>query len=403
MKYISALSLLFSASTVFGVLPHAYVTDQLDGSVRVIRVASNTVQTISGFHNPRVIKVTADGTLAYVGSDENTIRIIDTITNTLMPHIINVNHPVSLAITPKTMYVASSDNTVTVINTLDYSTQAVITGFDHPADIKVRPDGQFVYVTNTAAGTISVIDPSTNAIVGTITGFKKPVGMTFTVGGEYAYVTDPSHNEMYVVRLTDNSIVETVLGLTTPSYIAVTPDESYAFISNTGNDTVSVMRTSDNVVVHTIPIPDPKSIAITQDGQFLYVGSGFGEVFKVRILDYSIETAIPNFKNPSNITLTTNNAPADTVNGCQEFSSSDVTNHITWHAAGGTPIGYKIYRDLDLTKLVASLPPTTFSYDDSMLEAGQTYIYYMLAEYADGFSTTIGSVEITPTRICQDL
>lgn len=406
MKYLMFLSLLFSASTVFSVIPHAYVTDQLGGSVRVIDISNDTVQTIFGFVHPRVVKVSADGTLAYVGCDDNTIRVIDTITNTVLPNIIPVNHAVALALTPNCncMYVACADNTVTVVSTADYSVMSVIPGLNHPQDVKVRPDGKYVYVTNAGNGTISVIHPSTHHIVGTISGFQTPIGLTFTTDGQYAYVTDTSHNAVYVLRTSDNTIIDVILGFNKPSYIAVGSDREFAFISNTGNDTLSVVRTSDNRIVHTVHIPDPKSIAVTQEGDYLYVGSGRGEVFKIRTLDYAIITAIPNFQNPSNITLTTNNAPGDTVNACQvTFSPTETFNRVTWKAAAGSPIGYNIYRDLDLTQLIVSLPPTTFTYKDEHRQVGQTYTYYMTAEYANGYSCTIGEVTVTHARACRDL
>jgi YVTN family beta-propeller protein len=279
----------------------------------------------------------------------------------------------------------------------------VITGFDNPRDIKVRPDGLFVYVTNSGNGTVSVIDPSTNTIVETITGFRTPVGLTFTTDSAYAYITDTKHNAVYMLRTSDNTIQDIVLGFNDPSYIAVTPDRTYAFVSNTTNNTISVMRTSDNFIVYTIPIPVPQSLAVTQDGLYLYVGSDYGTVFKVQIVDYAILIAIPNFQNPSNITLTTNNAPADTVNGCQvTLSPTEVFNRVTWHAAPGDPISYTIYQDVDLTQLLATLSPTTYSYNHMNLQIGQTYNYYMIAEYANGFSSTIGSVEIAPVRACSN-
>jgi DNA-binding beta-propeller fold protein YncE len=246
-----------------------------------------------------------------------------------------------------------------------------------------------------------VLDPTTHTVIDTITGFKNPVGLTFTTDSAYAYVTDTNHNAVYVIRTSDNSIEDVILGFSSPAYIAVTPDRTYAFVSNTGHDTVSVIRTSDNMIVHTIPIPTPKSLAVTQDGAFLYVASDFGTVFKVRILDYTILIAIPNFQNPSNLTLTTNNAPGDTVNACQvTFSPTDTFNRIFWQAAPGNPTGYNIYRDVDLMQLIATLPATTFTYKDDNREVGQTYTYYMTADYANGFSSTIGSVEVTPVRTC---
>ena len=403
MKNLFLLSLLFSASSIYAVTPHAYVTDQLSKSVQVIDISNDTVQTISGFDGPHVIKVTADGTLAYVGSDDDTLRIIDTATNTVLPTVINIKRPVALAITPdgKFVYVISSYSVI-IIQTSDNTVLTEITGFQKPQDIKITPNGEFAYVTDAGQGTVTVIRIADNAIVDTIHGFQRPVGLTITRDGSHAYVTDTTHNAVYVLELSNNTIVDTILGLSLPAYIAVTPDKDYAIVSNSGNNTVSLIRNSDHVIADSISIPSPKSVAVTPDGEYLYIGSDFGTVFKVRLIDRTILTAIPGFENPSNITITTNNAPANTVNGCQiRVSPIKINNKIFWKPAPGNPIGYKIFRDIKLNIPIDTLDATTLEYTDQFRQEGQTYSYYVIALYDNGFYSTIGNVEIDPHRLCQ--
>jgi len=403
MKYLLFSPLILLASTVFGTTPHAFVTNEFGGEVSVINVSNDTVQKIIGFTNPKVVKVAFDGTLAYVGSSDGTLRVIDTITNTLLPVTVHIAPPISLALTPdaKYIYILCSNNTVTVIKTSDYSIHAHISGFHHPRDIKILPDGSFAYVTNSGNGTVSIIDISNNTIVGTIAGFKTPIGLTFTMDGTYGYITDTNHNSVYVVRVSDNTIIQTLLGFDQPSYVAVTPDKSTAFVSNTGNDTISIVRTSDNLTIGSIPIPTPKSLSVTQDGLYLYVGSDFGTVFKVRILDRTLLIGLPDFQNPSNIGLTTTNSPADSVNGCQVMiSPTNVYNQITWNNGPGIPVSFTVYRDAYLMEMIVTLPAGTRHYIDLDLEPGQTYSYYVTANYANGFSSTIGSSTVTPVRVC---
>jgi YVTN family beta-propeller protein len=403
MRYLLLFFLFFSTQSVFGILPHAYVTDQQGGSVRIIDITNDTVQTIFGFNGPRVIKVTEDGTLAYVGSDDNTIRIIDTITHTVLPTAINIDHPVALALTPgdKFMYITSANNTVSIVQTSDYTIRNVITGFDNPQDIKITPDGLYAYVSNSGNGTVSVIRTADNTIVDTITGFQTPIGLTFTKDGVHAYITDTSHNAIYVLDTSDNTIDDVILGFNLPSYIVVTPDKTTAYVSNVGDNTIAIVRTSDNAIIGSIPIPVPKSLAVTQDGLYLYVGSDFGTVFKVRILNNTILIAIPGFQNPSNITLTTNNAPCNSVNGCQVVTPTDIYNQVTWHMSAGSPIAYKIYRDVNLTHLIGTFSAEIRMYTDKGRQQGQSYVYYVVAVYENGFSSTIGSVEVGPIRVCQ--
>jgi len=406
MKHLlHLLILLFSANTVFGTTQHAYVCDQQSNSVTIIDVSNDTTQTIYGFTNPRVVQVNPDGTRAFVGSDDNTVRVINTITTTVEPVVINVVHPVALAVSPSAdfLYVASNNNTVSVIETSTYTIKTVITGFTNLQDIKVTPDGAYIYVTNAGNGTVSVIQASDNTIVDTITGFQKPIGITFTVDGTYAYVTETSTNSVYVVDISSNTIVDLILGFDLPAYIAVSPDKSNVFVSNTGNSTISNIRTSDNFIISTFIIPSPKSIAVTQDGNYLYIGSDLETVYKVDRITNNILTAIPGFKNPSNIALTTNNISSNTVNGCKVVvSPTDVYNIVSWAAGPGTPVSYSIYRDTALSHFIITVSAGILEYVDTHRVPGQSYSYFVLANYANGFSSTIGSVAVTPVRLCQN-
>lgn len=83
------------------------------------------------------------------------------------------------------------------------------------------------------------------------------------------------------------------------------------------------------------------------------------------------------------------------------MSPANIYNVISWSEGPGMPTGYKIYRDVARTKLIATLPAGTTQYSDMHLEEGQSYSYFVLATYANGFSSTIGKVEVSPVRICQ--
>jgi len=405
MKHLVRLfAFLFFTDVVFGTVPHAYVCDQLYNRVTVLDVTNDTTAVILGFAAPRVVHLNADGTLAFVGSNDGTIRIIDTTSHTLLPIVVNVAPPVAMAVSPDAsfIYVASNDNTVSVIRTSDYMVSTVITGFDKLQDIKIRPDGAYAYVTNAGNGTVSVIRTSDKTVVDTISGFLKPIGLTLTVDGRYGYVTETSSNSIRVFDTSTNTIVDSILGLNFPTYSAVAPNKTYIYVANLGNDTISIIRTSDNFIVDTITIPAPKCIAVTADGNYLYIGSEEGAVVKIDLINYTIVTVFSGFSSPSNIALTNNNTPGYTVNGCQVVvSPTDVYNMVSWKPIG-TPTSYKLYRDGALTVPIVTLPAGTLQYNDNHLLLGQVYSYYVVAEYSDGFASTIGSVEVIPTRLCQN-
>jgi YVTN family beta-propeller protein len=398
------LSFLFCCiSTIFGVTPHAYVTNLGGTTVSVIDVSADTVQQILGFNGAHVVKVTFDGTAAYVGDQSNTIYKINCIQHTVASIGQLSSHPVSMELLPNAsfIYTVNDNDTASII---DLSTDTIVgelTGFSSPQDIRATPDGAFLYVTNKGNGTISVISTADNTLVGTITGLGAPVGITFTIDGSYAYVTDPSLNIVYVIRTSDNSIFDVIYGFNKPGYVAVTPDKALAYVTNVANDTVSIVRTADNFIIGAVYIPQPSTIGVDPSGLYIYVGSSLGNVFKIRILDNAIETVLPDFENPSNIAFTLNNAPANSVNGWQVVTNpSEPYNQVTWLEPAGGPSGYRIYRDPEFNQYITKLiGGGLLIYNDLNREVGQTYEYYVIADFPNGFAATIGSVTVTPDRI----
>lgn len=406
MNYLSLIILFISATTLFGLSPHVYVTDELDSSIEILDVNLNTVEYIRGFDSPRVIKIIPEGSLAFVGEETGKIKVVHTKTNLILPINITAGRPIAFAITPNSqyLYATSSNNTVTVIHIPSFTTQAVLSGFHDPEDIKISPNGHFAYIVNQPIGTISVVDTSTNTVCDTITGMLKPTGLSITNSGAYGYVTDTVHNVMYQINLSTNTLITTILGFSSPKYLVITPDDLYAFVTNPGDNSVIKLRLADNKILEQIPIPGPKSIAITPDGKYLYIGSTYGIVFKISIANPSLILPLPGFKNPSNITVSINNPPANTMNGCQMFMSpTAIQNLITWGPIYGNPSTFELYKDVALTKLIVKLPSTQTQFIDTDLIEGQIYEYYLLAKYPNGFSSTQGFVIVPPSRTCLNL
>lgn len=406
MKTLSLFSLLFAANCLFGASPHVYVTDPDGSAVEIIDVATNTSQYIYGFDHPRVVVITSDGVEAYVGQDNGVIQVIDTSKHTVGTISAMVPQPIAMAITPDNqfLYVTSAENTVTVIRTSDRMIQTVITGFNDPEDIKIDSEATFAYVTNPPASTISVIETSSNTIVATIAiPGGSPTGLTLTNDGLFGYVTDPSNNCLYQIDLTTKTIVSTVYGFNAPKYMAMSANEPYAYITCTGDNTVIKMQISNNKIVSTFQVSNPRRIAVTPDGKFLYVGSP-ETIFKFRILSstvFELSDALPGFANPSNLAVTVNNPPPSTLNGCRSTVSPGVfRNHVTWETADGNPIGYTIYRDASRASQLVTLPGTALEFYETNVLAEQSYWYYLVANYANGFSSTQGYIIVQPYRQC---
>ena len=97
--------------------------------------------------------------------------------------------------------------------------------------------------------------------------------------------------------------------------------------------------------------------------------------------------------------------PPSNAQGCKSqnifLSQAELLNVITWDAptSGTPPVSYKIYRDVDLTQLVAIVPTTgSLKYIDHNRQANVTYMYYLVSVDVQGNVST--SVEVVVNTAC---
>lgn len=394
-------------------------------SVSVIDLTNNLlVQTITdaSFNEPYTVTINAAGTKAYVtNSYVTTVTVIDIPANTV---------------------------------------SAIITGFDGPSGFAITPDGTKAYVNNYGAGgssgtatTVRVVDLLTNTIIGSpITVGLAPAALAITPDGAYVYVANYTDGNagtgtVSVIRTSDNTVTTTIPGFSGPFGIAITPDGQYVYVTNFGSNnfapigtTVSVISTATNSIVATIQLAiQPSGIAITPDGRFayvsnyntLYAGSGFTNLTAgqgtVNIIDIATNTVLPPViavgQSPDAIAISPNGEFAYVTNytsnsvsmialptfqisaqGCKLenrfLTYRDIINRISWTTTGtALPISYSIYRDAQLTDLVATVPADApFVIFDRNRAPDITYIYYITGTNEAG--TISQPVSVTVTNNC---
>ena len=82
------------------------------------------------------------------------------------------------------------DDTVSVIDTISNTVVDTINVGDYPYGLAITPNNNLVYVVNTSDDTVNVIDTSSNTVVNTIAVGDGPLGIAITPGGNLAYVTN---------------------------------------------------------------------------------------------------------------------------------------------------------------------------------------------------------------------
>lgn len=401
MKVSSLLFFLLINKILNAGTPHAYGINQGDGTVTVIDINHDTIQTISGFyHNLRTGVVTPNGLYVYVGDDDGNLRIIDTSTNSVLPTIIVVDSASSLAtsIDGAYVYVASHDNKIRVVSTVTNTVVATVGGVHTPQDIVVTADNLYAYITNASNNTVSVMRISDNTIIDNIVGFNHPLGISASPDGAYIYVTNIGNGTLSVIRLSDNTIIHVIEGFGSPRYGAPTIDGAFLYVSDLTLNQVRVIQTSDYSTVATIPVVRPSSVAISPDGQYVYVSSNQTSIYKYHIPDNTHLLTIPNLASPSNIAMGLTDPPIGIISGFRAkdrmLLQTNYYNRISWRGTFGNPIAYKIFRDAALTDLAGQVNGNVLEFIDHNRRKNQTYSYYIQAFYEGGYSSPVGQIEV---------
>ena len=147
--------------------PIVYVTNYNEGTVSVIG-EDNEITTINVGDYPIGVVVTPDGKYVYVAnSEDNTVSIIDTDTNSVTDTLNVGNGPWGIAVGAQGDYVYVANNysdTVTVIETSDNTIYRTFNVGDGPCGVSAPCNGTFAYVVNQYDGSISRIDTEDDSV-----------------------------------------------------------------------------------------------------------------------------------------------------------------------------------------------------------------------------------------------
>ena len=275
----------------------AYVSNQSDNTVYVMETVSNTVSdTITVGNGPFGVAVTPNGEHVYVSNSwDGTVSVIQTSNNTVSDITVG-GYPYGVAVTPNGEYVYVCDlfgGKVYVIETVNNTVSDITVG-GYPYGVAVTPNGEYVYVSDFGADKVYVIETVNNTVSDTITVGDWPIGVAVTPNGEYVYVSNSKDDTVSVIQTEGNTLIDTdpVKVGKGPSGVAVIPNSKYAYVNNTDDHTVSVIRTEDNTVIDMDTIEDGiqgiqvgelpyGGIAVSPDGKSVYVGNYEGGTVSV--------------------------------------------------------------------------------------------------------------------------
>ncbi len=386
----------------------AYVGENT--TVSVIDTTTNTiVDTISLGTDVILIAITPNNLYLYVTElNNNSVAVISTTSNTVKTTISlpSGSQPLGVAITPngKLAYVTNQGNgTVSVISTATNQVIQSISSFAQPWGIAITPNGRFAYVVNlnggTSPGFVSVIDLKTNTLLpSTIQVDAGPTGITITPNGRFVYVTNENSNTVSVISTATNTLIATIPVGINPFELTSSPDSQFVYVSNNAYtdvslSSVSVISTATQTVVDTIALPNsgPAALAVTPDGQTLYVTN----TQNTTVISTKTNKVI-GFIGGSSSSIAITNTLIANLRGQQKINDFgtiyEFFNLIKWQSVPFSDvIGYNVYRN---GKQIAHLNSHTLQYCDHNQKRDCPVTYLVAPIEASGKVSTPLSVVV---------
>jgi YVTN family beta-propeller protein len=308
---LSVLALTLIAASTAVAAPFAYVSNFSSGTVSVIDAGSTAsctgtgqtppppcvVATVPVGSFPGGVAVNPAGTLAYVANqDDGTVSVIRTSDNTV------VGGPIPVGVQPWGVAV-SADNSLVYVGLGDGSVAVIDAA--HSNNVSIIPSvggllngivvvGSRVYVSDATAGQVVVIQ-GTSVIARIDVGSPPnslPMGLVANLTGTRVYVVDLFLDPMTLNSVLEVSAIDTTSNpiavaqaitidpatSATPGGIALSPDGSKLYVTSDAIDRLHVVTLANGSVV-SVPVGNaPMGVATDPDGR-IYVGNaGAGTV-----------------------------------------------------------------------------------------------------------------------------
>lgn len=246
-----------------------FVTNYGDNSVSVIdAAASRQIETIQVGHGPSEMAIHPNGRIGYVCNLlSSTISVLD-LDRLAISGTIQV-HADSIVLSPEgaTLYASQrSQDSLAVIETISNTVVGSIPANKSPHGMAISPDGKRLYVTNSGANqTVTVMDTASGSIITTIQVGHTPTGIAINREGTRLYVAVSGDAALAVINLSTITPEATIPLESTPEKIALSPDGKQVFVTEMISNQVSIINTETLKVEQIIPLElGPDGIAVGQ-------------------------------------------------------------------------------------------------------------------------------------------
>jgi YVTN family beta-propeller protein len=337
----------------------AYVANSEDNTVSVIDTTTNTeVAVIPVVNSPYAVAATPDGGTVYVASaSSGSISVINTSTNTASTHFIGAVTVFAPAVTPDGQYLwVPTDLGIYIFRTSDLGYVDQISGF--AIGLAFDPSTKLAY--GAFIGQVYVMNWSTRTVLGALpvqTGNYQIVPaqpIALVARSNFAWVTGGLGNPLTGIYRYSASVVGTIpMGVYTGD-VAIAPDGSKVYVTDVFSSAVNILSLSTFAVDPApLSVVGPAGLALTPDSAWLYVTGG-GTVSVFSTATKALTATIPVGNGPVGIALIRLKAPFS------NFTSKQLhLTHRKVSVTGSLTLGANGVLDFDTQDVVVQIGDAT--------------------------------------------
>jgi len=267
----------------------ASITNGLENTVSIIDIVTNTpLSKVLVESKPLGVALNGDGTALYITSyNTNDVSVIDTEGNNVITAIKVGKNPLGIAMdrTGSTAYVTNyGGKSLSIIDMATHTVVATVKVGTGPSGVVVSPDGQTAFVANYKRGSVSVIERTLVAknssskykATATVTmgSMSGPYGMAIHPSGTVLYVANYSEGTVAIINTSTRKVIGKIDVGPRPTGVAVNSAGTYVYVTDFDENTLTVIDATTNTVIKTVGVGSkPFGVSVNGDGTRVYVAN----------------------------------------------------------------------------------------------------------------------------------
>ncbi len=260
--------------------------------------------------------ITTDGTQIYFPQVDNGIPsrkdivMLNTITNTIdrtIPIFTGVSYFVDVFGNEKVFF--TSGKSFSVYDILSNSITKTVEVAEHTQGI-VHLNNETLYIARDMKEDVLTYYLPSDSMIDSISVSGNPTALAIDTVHNEVYAAVYSQNLVSVIDIASNTIKANIPVSGYPFDIIFSPTFDRAYISESSSNSFAVVETSNHTLLDDISpagLVAPKGMAITNDGEHLFITSSSNSILVINTFDYSVEWDVQVGLNPYSVVFTPSN------------------------------------------------------------------------------------------------